>query len=86
MQYIDFEGRSDGESVQKLITSLRPRRVILVRGPKENTEALCKHIQQWTDAKVYKPNKGDIIDVTTESHIYQVRFSQIYFCAWLQPF
>ncbi|XP_073994530.1 cleavage and polyadenylation specificity factor subunit 2 [Rhodnius prolixus] len=75
VQYIDFEGRSDGESVQKLITSLRPRRVILVRGPKENTEALCKHIQQWTDAKVYKPNKGDIIDVTTESHIYQIRLT-----------
>uniref|UniRef100_A0A023F389 Cleavage and polyadenylation specificity factor subunit 2 n=2 Tax=Triatoma infestans TaxID=30076 RepID=A0A023F389_TRIIF len=75
VQYIDFEGRSDGESVQKLITNLRPRRVILVRGPKENTDALSKHIQQWTDAKVYTPNKGDIIDVTTESHIYQIRLT-----------
>lgn len=75
VQYIDFEGRSDGESVQKLITNLRPRRVILVRGPKENADALSKHIQQWTDAKVYTPNKGDIIDVTTESHIYQIRLT-----------
>ncbi len=30
IQYIDFEGRTDGESIYKLMTGLRPRRVILV--------------------------------------------------------
>ena len=32
IQYIDFEGRTDGESIYKLMTGLRPRRVILVSG------------------------------------------------------
>ncbi|XP_014272674.1 probable cleavage and polyadenylation specificity factor subunit 2 [Halyomorpha halys] len=75
VQYIDFEGRSDGESVQKIITQLRPRRVILVRGTTENTEALEKHLQQWSEAKIFCPKKGDIVDATTESHIYQIRLT-----------
>lgn len=28
VQYIDFEGRSDGESLMKILSQLRPRRVI----------------------------------------------------------
>ncbi|KAK9497112.1 hypothetical protein O3M35_004488 [Rhynocoris fuscipes] len=75
LQYIDFEGRSDGESVQKIVSGMRPRRVIIVRGSKQNTELLAKHLSDTTDAKVYTPHKGDIIDVTTETHIYQIRLT-----------
>lgn len=75
VQFIDFEGRSDGESVQKIITQLKPRRVILVRGSVENTEALEKYLVQWSEAKVFTPMKGDIVDATTESHIYQIRLT-----------
>ncbi|KAF6213184.1 hypothetical protein GE061_010900 [Apolygus lucorum] len=75
VQYIDFEGRSDGESMQKLITQLKPHRLILVRGTKENTEALASHVKQWTDAKVFTPSKGDMVDATSETHIYQIRLT-----------
>uniref|UniRef100_A0A0A9YR18 Cleavage and polyadenylation specificity factor subunit 2 n=1 Tax=Lygus hesperus TaxID=30085 RepID=A0A0A9YR18_LYGHE len=75
VQYIDFEGRSDGESMQKLITQLKPHRLILVRGTKENTEALANHVKQWTDAKVFTPSKGDMVDATSETHIYQIRLT-----------
>jgi len=72
VQFIDFEGRSDGESLQKILGQLRPRRLILVRGTPDSTRAMMQHCQQWTDARIFAPSLGDIIDVTTETHIYQV--------------
>lgn len=72
VQFIDFEGRSDGESIQRIIANLKPRRLILVRGSEESTQTMLTHVQQYTDAKVYAPKRGDSIDVTMETHIYQV--------------
>merc|ERR1719341_1637008 len=40
IQFIDFEGRTDGESIMKLTAQLKPRRMILVRGSDENLAAL----------------------------------------------
>ena len=38
--HIDFEGRSDGESIIKLIESMKPKRTIVVRGSAESCQAL----------------------------------------------
>jgi predicted metal-dependent RNase len=38
--HIDFEGRSDGESIIKLIESMKPKRTIVVRGSSESCQAL----------------------------------------------
>jgi len=76
VQFIDFEGRSDGESLQKIVGQLRPRRLILVRGSPDSTRAMLNHCQQWTDARVFAPSCGDVVDVTTETHIYQVHRTQ----------
>lgn len=73
MQFIDFEGRSDGESIQRIIANLKPRRLILVRGSEESTQTMLTHVHQYTDAKIYAPKRGDSIDVTMETHIYQVK-------------
>ncbi|RZC33435.1 cleavage and polyadenylation specificity factor subunit 2 [Asbolus verrucosus] len=75
VQYIDFEGRSDGESLMKILSQLRPRRVIIVRGSPESTAAIQNHCQENIDARVFSPNKGEIVDATTETHIYQVRLT-----------
>lgn len=72
VQFIDFEGRSDGESLLKILSQLRPRRVIVVRGTPDNVNLIAKHCSQSIGARVFTPNKGDIIDATTENHIYQV--------------
>ena len=40
VQFIDFEGRTDGESIAKLLAQLRPRRAILVRGSKSSLDSL----------------------------------------------
>lgn len=69
VQFIDFEGRSDGESLLKILSQLRPRRVIVVRGTPENVNLIAKHCSQSIGARVFTPNKvsqdnkykGDII-------------------------
>lgn len=69
--YIDFEGRSDGESLQKILAHLRPRRVVLVRGSSKDTEILAQQAQS-AGARVFIPSRGETLDATTETHIYQV--------------
>lgn len=76
VQFIDFEGRSDGESLLKILSQLRPRRVIVVRGTTENVNLIAKHCSQSIGARVFIPKIGDIIDATTENHIYQVKLTE----------
>lgn len=76
--YIDFEGRSDGESLQKILAQLRPRRVVLVRGSPKDTEILAQQAQS-TGARIFVPGRGETLDATTETHIYQVIFNHSYF-------
>ncbi|XP_053658956.1 probable cleavage and polyadenylation specificity factor subunit 2 [Anopheles marshallii] len=76
VQFIDFEGRSDGESLLKILSQLRPRRVVVVRGSSTNTTHIAEHCQQNIGARVFTPNRGEIIDATTETHIYQVRLTE----------
>ncbi|KAL1512753.1 hypothetical protein ABEB36_002291 [Hypothenemus hampei] len=75
VQYIDFEGRSDGESLTKILSQLRPRRVIVVHGTPENTEIIAKHCRDNINARVFTPQRGEIVDATSETHIYQVRLT-----------
>ncbi|XP_046656106.1 probable cleavage and polyadenylation specificity factor subunit 2 isoform X2 [Daphnia pulicaria] len=75
IMHIDFEGRSDGESIIKLIESMKPKRTIVVRGSSESCQALqnlCLSTGS-SDNKAFIARKGETIDATIESHIYQVR-------------
>lgn len=88
--FIDFEGRSDGESITKVVHQMKPRRVIVVRGKEDSLNALadfCRQIVGSTsgaeagsgpDKKiaVFIPKNGEVVDATTESFIYQVRLPE----------
>lgn len=74
VQFIDFEGRSDGESIQKILSGLKPRRLVLVRGNPESTLSLEAHVKQRTEGRVFAPSRSEVVDATTESHIYQVQY------------
>lgn len=76
VQFIDFEGRSDGDSMFKILSQLRPRRVVVVRGAPENIDLVAKHCSQNIGARVFTPSKGDIVDATSETHIYQVKLTE----------
>ena len=76
--YIDFEGRSDGESLKKMIAMMKPRRVIAVHGTVAAVSSLASYCESIKSdvafiEKVFTPKVGQIVDATTESNIYQVR-------------
>lgn len=62
LQYIDFEGRSDGESVRKIISMMKPQRVILVRGSPEATQALAAFCRTSgaVQGRVFTPRPGEV--------------------------
>lgn len=76
VQFIDFEGRSDGESLMKILSQLRPRRVVVVRGSESSSQLVANHCEQNIGSKVFTPHRGEVIDATTETHIYQVRLTE----------
>lgn len=76
VQFIDFEGRSDGGSLLQILSQLRPRRIVVVRGNPDSIDIVSKHCVQSIGARVFTPKKGDIVDATTETHIYQVRLTE----------
>eukprot|EP00096_Caligus_rogercresseyi_P010260 TRINITY_DN3678_c0_g1_i3.p1 TRINITY_DN3678_c0_g1~~TRINITY_DN3678_c0_g1_i3.p1 ORF type:complete len:209 (-),score=79.24 TRINITY_DN3678_c0_g1_i3:603-1229(-) len=66
----------------KLLQQIKPRKVIVVRGTPEKCDTLksfCEQIALGGDKQridVYSPNNGEVLDVTTESFIYQVRLTE----------
>lgn len=71
--HIDFEGRSDGESLKQIILALKPRRLLLVRGSPFSTKVVVNFTKVFSESKVFSPRIGQCLNVTSESHIYQVK-------------
>ena len=68
--FIDFEEKTDGESIIKLTAQLKPRRMILVRGTEDNLTAAQKDFCSEVigdENNIFVPKNGD---VTTERSIY----------------
>ncbi|XP_055042237.1 cleavage and polyadenylation specificity factor subunit 2 [Misgurnus anguillicaudatus] len=85
--YIDYEGRSDGDSIKKIINQMKPRQLIIVHGPPEASQDLADSCKAFSgkDIKVYTPKLHETVDGTSETHIYQVRLkdslvSSLQFC------
>ena len=71
--YIDYEGRSDGDSIKKIINQMKPRQLVIVHGPPEASLDLAESCKAFSkDIKVYTPKLQETIDATSETHIYQV--------------
>ncbi|ESO87748.1 hypothetical protein LOTGIDRAFT_234977 [Lottia gigantea] len=75
IQYIDFEGRSDGESMRKILERVKPRQLVLVRGTPEATDTLAEYCttSSLIQGTIFKPRVGHTIDATTESRIFQAK-------------
>uniref|UniRef100_A0A4W3HDU5 Cleavage and polyadenylation specificity factor subunit 2 n=1 Tax=Callorhinchus milii TaxID=7868 RepID=A0A4W3HDU5_CALMI len=85
--YIDYEGRSDGDSIKKIINQMKPRQLIIVHGPPESSQDLAESCKGFggKDIKIYTPKLHETVDATSETHIYQVRLkdslvSSLQFC------
>ena len=74
--YIDYEGRSDGDSIKKIINQMKPRQLVIVHGPPEASLDLAESCKAFSkDIKVYTPKLQETVDATSETHIYQVSLS-----------
>ncbi|XP_048486095.1 probable cleavage and polyadenylation specificity factor subunit 2 [Plutella xylostella] len=75
IQYIELEGRCDGESLLRIVSQVKPRALVALRAGPDALKVLRQHCEAEGIEKVYTPSRGETIDATTESHIYQVRLS-----------
>ncbi|XP_041968998.1 probable cleavage and polyadenylation specificity factor subunit 2 [Aricia agestis] len=72
---VELEGRCDGESLLRVVSHAKPRALVALRALPGARAALSKHCESEGIEKVFMPNRGEIVDATTESHIYQVKLT-----------
>ncbi|XP_026490952.1 probable cleavage and polyadenylation specificity factor subunit 2 [Vanessa tameamea] len=75
IQYIELEGRCDGESLLRVVAHAKPRAIVGLRAAPAALRTLAKHCESEGIEQIFTPNRGDIVDATTESHIYQVKLT-----------
>jgi cleavage and polyadenylation specificity factor subunit 2 len=74
--FIDYEGRSDGESVKRILTLVEPRQVILIHGSLEASQHLkefCHSTVGLPRDKVVMPALGECVNVSSGIRVRQVR-------------
>lgn len=55
---------------------MKPRQLVIIHGPAEASLDLAESCKAFSkDIKVYTPKLQETIDATSETHIYQVRYS-----------
>ncbi|CAA0826386.1 Cleavage and polyadenylation specificity factor subunit 2 [Striga hermonthica] len=74
--YMDFEGRSDGSSIKKILGHVAPLKLVLVHGSAEATEHLKQHCLKHVCPHVYAPQIEESIDVTSDLCAYKVQLSE----------
>ncbi|KAI5055518.1 hypothetical protein GOP47_0029039 [Adiantum capillus-veneris] len=75
LQYMDFEGRSDGRSIKTILAHVVPLKLVLVHGSPEATEHLKQHSLKHVP-RVFTPNLGETVDVTSDLSAYKVRLTE----------
>ncbi|EDO46395.1 predicted protein [Nematostella vectensis] len=76
LAFIDFEGRSDGESIKRILNLVNPRKLVLVHGDSKSTQHLADYCQSSSSiqvSQVFTPAVGETVEATGERHIYQVK-------------
>lgn len=71
ISFIDFEGKTDGATLNKILTEMQPRRLVLVRGNFEDEE-IAKQITQYSEGQVFVASRGKVLDVSEETRVFQV--------------
>lgn len=77
VEFIEYEGISDGESTKKMLVTLNPRQIIIVHGSRDDTRDLYAYFSDkgFAAGMMKTPVVGDLIDASVESFIFQVSLS-----------
>jgi len=75
VEFIDYEGRIDGDSQSQLISTIQPKELILVRTKTGQVEEYMKLLKSKipTLKNIFSPRLNEIVDATKERHIYQLK-------------
>lgn len=74
IEFINFEGRVDGESQLQLLSTIKPKELILIRTKEKYKEKLFKDIKSRVQGiRIHMPVHHELIDATKESFIYQLK-------------
>eukprot|EP00116_Pleurobrachia_bachei_P003319 sb/3463581/ len=77
VKFIDFEGRSDGESIKRILSAvLKPRQMIIIHGTPDSSRHLAEFCSKSKDmgvSHIFVPGVGETVNATSERHIYQVK-------------
>ncbi|KAA3681272.1 cleavage and polyadenylation specificity factor subunit 2 [Paragonimus westermani] len=74
--HLDYEGRSDGEAMKRIVVGLRPQEVILVGNSRTVIEHLaeyCRTVMLLGQHLTHAPNVNEVVNCTKEGDIYQAR-------------
>ncbi|KAI9033149.1 beta-lactamase-like protein [Hyaloraphidium curvatum] len=77
VQYVDFEGETDGRSIKNILPQVQPKKLILVRGTDEATDAMkqfCLSAVNFT-RDVLAPAVNETVNVSMAKNIYQLRLT-----------
>ncbi|CAL8107332.1 unnamed protein product [Calicophoron daubneyi] len=74
--FLDYEGKSDGEAMKRIVVGLRPQELILVgsdRQPIDYLAEYCRAISLLRSDLIHTPKSGEVVNCTKEGDIYQAR-------------
>ncbi|KAK4474203.1 hypothetical protein MN116_003500 [Schistosoma mekongi] len=74
--YLDYEGRSDGEAIKRILIGLRPQEIILVGNNAAAIDHLanyCRGVMLLDSNFIHIPHPQEIVNCTKEGDIYQAR-------------
>jgi cleavage and polyadenylation specificity factor subunit 2 len=74
IEYIDFEGRSEGKSIKKILSHVQPRKLVLIHGGVEATANLELFCRNMADApkSILTPRVGETVDVTEATNLFRM--------------
>ena len=75
IMYIDYEGRSDGESIKKILSNIKPKNLVIIHGNEKSTKEMNDYCQkhQIVQDRIFMPKIGEIVNATLETQIYNVK-------------
>jgi cleavage and polyadenylation specificity factor subunit 2 len=73
--FIDYEGRSDGESIKKILANIKPKNLIIVHGSEKSTIEMQEYCQkqQIVQNRIFMPRINEVVNATLETQIYNVK-------------
>ncbi|KAM3579119.1 hypothetical protein VKS41_008346 [Umbelopsis sp. WA50703] len=77
LQYIDFEGLTDGRSIKQILSRIAPRKLIIVHGTPQATAQLSNTLSslEHFTKDVFTPSVGEVLNVSAATNIYRVKLT-----------